>query len=280
METQNVLDAGLWEVCIVFFAACTSGGVYAPSHLTKIPEEELLRRIKADDFPPAEQLIFRDMNGKEIPLDSLQAMELRGTYFEDFYADDQGNIKEIVIRPKTPEDEALLAKINQVSVKPLEKMTIDCARTDSLLNAVLAADQGNREGDGIDHDIDHRNLSTVVNLLEQCGFPEGKIQAIAVWLVIQHAPAQYRKQYFPMLQSAADRGVLGKDMLALTIDRMLMEDGKPQKYGSQIGPDGKLYQLEAPETVDQRRRSVGLGPLKDYLKGFGVEFDVPQKADE
>lgn len=42
---------------------------------------------------------------------------------------------------------------------------------------------------------------------------------------------------------------------------------KPQIYGSQI-ENGKLYKLENPENVNERRKETGMEPIDDYLKNF------------
>lgn len=64
-------------------------------------------------------------------------------------------------------------------------------------------------------------------------------------------------------------------------DRMLMDAGKPQLYGSQVtvneSGEYMLYDLRDPETVDQRRAVMNLMPLKEYLNFFEIEFNVPQK---
>jgi hypothetical protein len=64
-------------------------------------------------------------------------------------------------------------------------------------------------------------------------------------------------------------------------DRILMMEGKPQIYGSQISKNGEthkweLYTLEKPETVDKRRAEVGLGSLKEYVKNWNIEFNIKQ----
>ena len=59
---------------------------------------------------------------------------------------------------------------------------------------------------------------------------------------------------------------------ALLEDRVRLRDGKPQLYGSQVtrNPAGQweARDLENPEKVDERRASVGLPPLAEYLAGF------------
>jgi len=65
-------------------------------------------------------------------------------------------------------------------------------------------------------------------------------------------------------------------------DRIQMRNDKPQTYGSQVLTDPetgeyKVYEIREPEYVDQRRAEVGLGPLADYLRRWGLEWTVEQK---
>ena len=50
-----------------------------------------------------------------------------------------------------------------------------------------------------------------------------------------------------------------------------MDEGKPQLYGSQI-KNGKLYKLDSPKTVNERRKEMGLEPIEEYLKRFNIEY--------
>jgi hypothetical protein len=56
-------------------------------------------------------------------------------------------------------------------------------------------------------------------------------------------------------------------------DRILMFDGKPQIYGTQI-KNGKLYKLESPETVNERRKAMGMEPIEQYLKRYNIDFEI------
>lgn len=80
-----------------------------------------------------------------------------------------------------------------------------------------------------------------------------------------------------MLEESAERGDIEWGSIALMKDRALMYDEKPQIYGSQV-MNNELYELAEPEYVDQRRAKMGLGPLKEYLKYFDIEFNVEQKT--
>jgi hypothetical protein len=39
----------------------------------------------------------------------------------------------------------------------------------------------------------------------------------------------------------------------------------------------KVYEILEPEFVNQRRKGVGLGPLEDYVKRWGIDWNVEQK---
>ena len=96
-------------------------------------------------------------------------------------------------------------------------------------------------------------------------------QMDAIWLVWQHTDENHRKKYFPLVELSVNKGDLSKQNYALMKDRILMDEGKPQLYGSQI-QNGKLYELEAPSGVNERRKSMDMEPLEDYLNKFGIEY--------
>lgn len=64
--------------------------------------------------------------------------------------------------------------------------------------------------------------------------------------------------------------------LALLEDRILVGEGRKQRYGSQVtaGPDGipRLAPIDDPENVDSRRKALGLPPLEEYLKDLELRI--------
>jgi hypothetical protein len=83
------------------------------------------------------------------------------------------------------------------------------------------------------------------------------------------------------MREAAAKGELAKANLALLEDRVLVRQGKSQIYGSQLrnNPDTKkmeFYPIEDEAHVDERRSTVGLGPLTEYAKLFGLDY-TPKK---
>lgn len=67
--------------------------------------------------------------------------------------------------------------------------------------------------------------------------------------------------------------------LTLLEDRVLIGKGKKQVYGSQVTREketGEVHfcAIEDVDHVDQRRASMGLGPLAEYARHFGIVWDA------
>lgn len=124
---------------------------------------------------------------------------------------------------------------------------------------------------------DHRNQELVISIIEKCGMPTlnevTQKQMNAIWLVLQHTTKEHRKNYFPLIEEAVKNGALSKEAYTLMKDRILMEEGKLQIYGSQI-LNGNLYKLENPENVDERRKEMRMGTIEDYLKYHNIQFNL------
>ena len=162
---------------------------------------------------------------------------------------------------------------------PLQLVEINCQHRQSILQEVFESDQSMRtNGGSINARVDRENLATVVSLIEKCGMPTleevTQNQMMAIWLVFQHGDNASRKKYLPQIRKSVENGDLEEGQLALMEDRILVNDGKPQIYGSQFRiEDGDLvlYELANPETVDKRRAKVGLEPLSEYLNRFNIK---------
>lgn len=151
--------------------ACGCGNSQSAGKLTKLPEDELVRRIQNNQLPPPETVTLKNEVGEIISLETLRSLERQGGYFEDFYVNKDGEIVEIVIRKATDANRRLLARLHKDrnddwEVRPVE---VDCSDQANVLQKVLEADQGIRKGEtGRGPDTDLRNLEIVVSLIEQC----------------------------------------------------------------------------------------------------------------
>lgn len=165
-----------------------------------------------------------------------------------------------------------------VYVGSVDIIEVDCSKKRQILTEVIESDQRIRKANELIKYAkeDHRNQELVISIIEKCGMPTLKEvdqkQMDAIWLGVQHSTKEIRQKYFPQIEKAVKNGDLSKQQYALMKDRMLMDDGKPQVYGSQI-ENGKLYPLENPETVNERRKEMGLEPIEDYLNRFHIQFN-------
>jgi uncharacterized protein DUF6624 len=119
--------------------------------------------------------------------------------------------------------------------------------------------------------VDSRNLKTLKAIIATHGTPtpslisEDGVQAF--WLLIQHADTDPGLQE-KVLHDFQDRpaGVRLQDIALLT-DRVRVNQHRLQVYGSQFHSEGKEFtarQIQDPEHVDERRKSMNLPPMAVY----------------
>jgi hypothetical protein len=102
-----------------------------------------------------------------------------------------------------------------------------------------------------------------------------------VWLVIQHADLHTQLRYLPLLRRSVKKGHSKPYYMALMEDRVLVYQGKKQVYGSQFEQDpatGKyrICPIQDEHFVNERRKSVGLPPLEDDAKTYGITYILPE----
>lgn len=136
--------------------------------------------------------------------------------------------------------------------------------------------------------IDTKLMQQLEAIVAQHGWPTislvGPEASGNAFLVLQHADLSFQKKYFPLLKEAVAKNDVKKSNVALLEDRILMREGKKQIYGSQLRMNTQtqkleLYPIEDEANVDQRRASMGLEPLKDYMKRFKLEYEPPKKQE-
>lgn len=129
------------------------------------------------------------------------------------------------------------------------------------------------------------NQKRLLELLDTYGWPTPsevtELAAAGAALIINHTTYEIRARYFPMLEKAFKQGEAQPLLYAKMADRLRMEEGNDQWYGTQVTIEGNTYvpyPILDPEHVDKRRAEIGLGPLKPYLKErFDIDWDVAQK---
>ncbi len=129
--------------------------------------------------------------------------------------------------------------------------------------------------------VDAENLVRVEAIIKAHGWPTRQLVGIkgvgAVWTVIQHSDLDVQKRYIDMMTKAADAGELNWALVATTIDRIRVREGKPQVYGTQFKESsGQMVPetIEDEQHVDERRAKVGLQPLAEYQKLMEQFYEV------
>lgn len=260
---------------------------YVPKDLIKLTDEQLLQRARDKQYPDISKVIFKTEFGEVIPLDNLKKNYDPAEWIADYYIDANQKVKELVYRKATEQDKKLKLELRKAyeHYEPIALVEVDCQEVPELLQQVFDTDQEMRNGQkDWDAQVDRKNLAIVISIIEKCGMPTRKeiteIQMSAVWLVFQHGDNSNRKKYLPLLEKAVENKDLKATTIAMMKDRVLMMDGEPQIYGTQVVQEkGEwvLYDLADPETVNKRRKVIGFGTLEDYLKRWDIEFKVQQR---
>lgn len=156
-------------------------------------------------------------------------------------------------------------------------MLIAAARRDLETRARLAASEALFEGYHPEMEAVHcENAALLGRAVDTLGgWPVrskfGDDGAGAAFLIAQHAislPA-FQRRALTLLLDAVERGEINPVDVAYLADRIAVFEGRAQVFGTQFDWDaaGLLSPAETaePERVDERRASVGLGPLADAV---------------
>lgn len=154
----------------------------------------------------------------------------------------------------------------------------DELRTELL--EMMAADQLERTGAGLPAGTklppsrDFDRAQRLRRIVEERGWPThdevGKDGGTAAWLVAQHADFDVAFQQWALvrLTAAARAGQADRTEVAYLADRVAVNTGVPQVYGSQVrcrdGEPRPATRLKRPGDVDSLRHRVGMDPLAAY----------------
>gem|GEM_PF-5748501 len=119
------------------------------------------------------------------------------------------------------------------------------------------------------------NCEKIRSIVEQYGFPGwdlvGKDASNNCSIVIQHFDhdVQFQKECLKLLNIEVGKENAAPENAAFLTDRVKVNSGLPQIYGTQVTYDSDGWAIPKPlenkEKVDSLRRSVGLDSLQNYL---------------
>ncbi|GAB3900404.1 hypothetical protein GCM10028825_51610 [Spirosoma agri] len=143
---------------------------------------------------------------------------------------------------------------------------------------------------------DASTMKKVEEIISQYGYPGkslvGEPTNEAAWHVIQHSKSI--EQYFPMIEEAGQKKELPFTLVAKMQDRLLVQQGKEQIYGTQgrcdfpqgssaitQKPDCYIWPIANAAHVNERRKQAGFtDTVEDFAKSMGVTYrqrSLPKK---
>lgn len=132
-----------------------------------------------------------------------------------------------------------------------------------------------------------RNADRLVDIMAERGWPTvtlvGAEAAQRAFLVAQHADRQLdvQRRALELMGAAVDAGEASAQHLAMLRDRVLVNEGRPQVYGTQIANvvDGVPvpWPTEDPDGLDARRAEVGLDPFAVHVARHAPTEPTPNE---
>jgi hypothetical protein len=129
-------------------------------------------------------------------------------------------------------------------------------------------------------EADKTNTERLREIIEKYGWPTrsliGNDGTNAAWLLVQHADRdpKFQRQCLDMMAKLPKDEVSLRDVAYLT-DRVLLAEGKKQRYGTQftiLNGKWRPRPLEDEAHVDARRAEVGLEPLAEYAQALESHY--------
>lgn len=239
---------------------------------------------------------FKNVHGEKLNKDERDLLD-RGQLAKDYYIDKTGQIVEVRVRPMTLEDKFLEIQVRGMASYIAHDSMFVNINCDSikeeiigLVNRIEAAqfDEKIHQIEGMDEQeammehfnqmepIRNENYKVAQSILSNCAFPDtaqiGQDNMEVFLEVLRNSDRNLIVYHYGKIKDAMESGKLDKKNFAVIQDRLLMLNGYPQIYGSQVFWD-RLHPIDEPETVNERRAAVGLKPIEEYLENWGLNFE-------
>jgi len=154
------------------------------------------------------------------------------------------------------------------------------------INKMVETDQDMRENnlkdDSWDDELDKKNTERIKEIIIDIGWPTvskvGKSASVGAWLLVQHADHDVDFQLHCLdLMRKLPNGEVRPEDIALLTDRVRVNRGQPQLYGTQFRQiDGKHVpkDIEDIEHVDERRAEMGLDTLMENIARINSKYPL------
>jgi VWFA-related protein len=126
------------------------------------------------------------------------------------------------------------------------------------------------------------NAARLCQILKQYGWPTtslvGKDGAEAAFQMLRNSVPQLKVDMLPVIVAATSVGEISRPSFASYVDRLRLDAGLKQLFGTQATPINGflvLFPIEAEAQVDSRRKEYELPPLAEYLRFLQARYGMP-----
>ena len=155
-----------------------------------------------------------------------------------------------------------------------------------VIDSLYAADQGTVQIKPADsaaaayQRVIRTNFPAVKRILDMYGYPTharvGQQSTQHYFLLVQHSDFDlaFQQRALKMMRREVRRHQASGQQYAYLVDRIAINQGQPQVYGTQVLMSGntKLKPCLAPAQLNKRRQAVGLEPIEAYLEKCNAVF--------
>lgn len=132
--------------------------------------------------------------------------------------------------------------------------------------------------DSLGVNTDEQNRKRLKEIIDLYGFPTKKIVGKdgmeAVFYIIQHSDEdkEWQSSQLPLIHNAVKNGAIEGEKYAFLYDRIKINNGEKQLYGTQFSKVDKaknmaiLFETEDIDNLDLRRMEMGLMPVEMYKR--------------
>lgn len=194
-------------------------------------------------------------------------------------------------------------KVVQIALRKEEQYTatLEMPKLRREINLMAVEDQrlrykrANSDGtvNNIENEIekaDANNLIRVKEIIKQYNWPKisqiGKDGQNNLWLIAQHADHDvlFQRDVLERMEKLYGTSEINTENYAFLLDRVRCNLNYKQIYGTQViwknkGTAEGFRPIENEDTVDDRRKKIGLNPLEIYSLSYGFDYKKLTKTE-
>lgn len=242
----------------------------ANAQYIKLDDKQIMHLIKVDSL---NNRIYKILSPKNQVLSKEQLSEYpMSKFYIDRYLDKNNDSLVIKFRKLKKSDNVLKKDISfyltygVYADSIVSKINIDCNNIDALLKEAYQLDKKNRTDGNNDEKIDALNQRLLFNIFDNCDFlnaiKDKQESSHYALIILLHSNTRFQKKYLHLIEKAIKKRYLTNKEVVYLYDKILVDDGKLQKYGTQsyYNEQGnlKLLPYDNIDKVNKRRVKVGL----------------------